>query len=107
MTSIEKAEKYMKKIDMLLCMTVNPGFGGQPFIVEVLDKIRYARQYRDANNLTFDIEVDGGLTKGTIGPAVLAGANVIVAGTSIFGQADYSIAVQHLGASAMEANSSG
>ncbi len=107
LTSVEKAEKYMKKIDMLLCMTVNPGFGGQPFIVEVLDKIRYARQYRDANNLTFDIEVDGGLTKGTIGPAVLAGANVIVAGTSIFGQADYAIAVQELQASAMEANSSG
>ena len=107
LTLVEKAEKYIKKIDMLLCMTVNPGFGGQPFIVEVLDKIRYARQLRDANNLNFDIEVDGGLTTSTIGPAVVAGANVIVAGTAIFGKPDYTVATQALRAKAMEANAAG
>jgi ribulose-phosphate 3-epimerase len=107
LTLVEKAEKYLKKVDMLLCMTVNPGFGGQPLIVEVLDKIRYAKQYRDINNLDYDIEVDGGLTPSTIGPAVVAGANVIVAGTAIFGQKDYTEAVQHLRAKAMEANSAG
>ena len=107
LTLVEKAEKYIKKIDMLLCMTVNPGFGGQAFIVEVLDKIRYARQYRDAHNLNFDIEVDGGLTTTTIGPAVVAGANVIVAGTAIFGKPDYTQACQALKARAAEANAAG
>jgi ribulose-phosphate 3-epimerase len=107
LTLIEKAEKHLKKIDMLLCMTVNPGFGGQPFIVEVLDKIRYAKQYREAHNLDFDIEVDGGLTTSTIGPAVVAGANVIVAGTAIFGQQSITAAVQELRAKAAEANAAG
>jgi ribulose-phosphate 3-epimerase len=107
LTLIEKAEKHLKKIDMLLCMTVNPGFGGQPFIVEVLDKIRYAKQYRETHNLDFDIEVDGGLTTSTIGPAVVAGANVIVAGTAIFGQQSITSAVQELRAKAAEANAAG
>lgn len=107
LTLIEKAEKYLKKIDMLLCMTVNPGFGGQPFIVEVLEKIRYAKQYREAHNLDFDIEVDGGLTASTIGPAVVAGANVIVAGTAIFGQPSITTAVQELRVRAAEANAAG
>jgi ribulose-phosphate 3-epimerase len=107
LTLIEKAEKYLKKIDMLLCMTVNPGFGGQAFIVEVLDKIRYAKQYREAHHLDYDIEVDGGLTLSTIGPSVVAGANVIVAGTSIFGQPDISLAVQEMRSKAAEARASG
>ncbi|HEY8965413.1 MAG TPA: ribulose-phosphate 3-epimerase, partial [Candidatus Methylacidiphilales bacterium] len=68
LTLIEKAEKYLKRVDLVLCMTVNPGFGGQPFIMEVMEKVRYARLYRDQNNLNYDIEVDGGLTTDTIGP---------------------------------------
>jgi len=107
LTLIEKAEKYLKRVDLVLCMTVNPGFGGQPFIMEVMEKVRYARLYRDQNNLNYDIEVDGGLTTDTIGPAVVAGANLIVAGSSIFGKPDIGAAVKLLRQKAAEANAAG
>ncbi len=107
LTLLEKAEKYLKRVDLVLCMTVNPGFGGQPFIMEVMEKVRYARAYRDQNNLNYDIEVDGGLTSDTIGPAVVAGANLIVAGSSIFGKQDISGAVKVLRQRAAEANAAG
>ena len=107
LTLIDKAEKYMKRVDLVLCMTVNPGFGGQPFIVEVMEKVRQARLFRDQNNLKFDIEVDGGLTADTIGPAVVAGANLIVAGSSIFGRQDVPGSVKLLRQKAAEANAAG
>ncbi|SDU27163.1 ribulose-5-phosphate 3-epimerase [Verrucomicrobium sp. GAS474] len=107
LTLIEKAEKYMKRVDLVLCMTVNPGFGGQPFIMEVLEKVRFARLFRDQNNLNYDIEVDGGLTADTIGPAVVSGANLIVAGSSIFGKQDIPAAVKLLRQKAAEANAAG
>jgi ribulose-phosphate 3-epimerase len=96
MTLVGNAQPLLKKIDLLLCMTVNPGFGGQPFIIEVLDKIRAAKTFREENGLDFDIEVDGGLGPETIGPAVAAGANWIVAGTSIFGREDATAAVNEM-----------
>jgi ribulose-phosphate 3-epimerase len=107
MTLFQNCGSILKKIDLLLCMTVNPGFGGQPFIVEVLDKIRQAVAYREQHGLDFDIEVDGGLTTDTIGPSVAAGANVIVAGTSIFGKADATAAVKELRARAAEVSAGG
>jgi len=107
LTLLEKAEKYLKRVDLVLCMTVNPGFGGQPFIMEVMEKVRYARAYRDQNNLNYDIEVDGGLTADTIGPAVVAGANLIVAGSSIFGRQDIAGSVKVLRQRAAEANAAG
>ena len=106
LTLIEKAEKYLKRVDLLLCMTVNPGFGGQPFIVEVLEKVRLARSFREQHNLNYDIEVDGGLGESTIGPSVVAGANVIVAGSSVF-KNDPASAIKLLREKAAEANSAG
>jgi ribulose-phosphate 3-epimerase len=97
----------LKHADMLLCMTVNPGYGGQPFIIEVLEKVRAARAYRELHNLNYDIEVDGGLNAETIGPSVAAGANVIVAGTSIFGQENVEAAVRHLRTRAAEVSAAG
>ncbi len=107
MTMFQNSLKHLKKIDLLLCMTVNPGFGGQPFIIEVLEKIRQAKQYREENNLSYDIEVDGGLSESTIGPAVMAGANVIVAGTSIFGKENAVEAVKNLRLKATEVTVAG
>ncbi len=106
LTLIEKAEKYLKRVDLLLCMTVNPGFGGQPFIVEVLEKVRLGRSFREQHNLNYDIEVDGGLGESTIGPSVVAGANVIVAGSSVF-KNDPAVAIKLLREKAAEANSAG
>src|SRR6202034_3429284 len=74
MTLVENAFSLLKKADQLLCMSVNPGFMGQAFIIEVLEKIRIAQDYRDKNHLQFDISVDGGVTDETIGPCVTAGA---------------------------------
>lgn len=72
------------KFDMLLIMSVEPGFGGQKFIPESLDKIRDARAIFDKKGIEMDIEVDGGINADNIGAVVEAGANVIVAGSSVF-----------------------
>jgi len=84
MTLVENAYPLLKKADQLLCMSVNPGFMGQPFIIEVLEKVRLAQAYRDKNHLQLDISVDGGVTDETIGPCVTAGANQVVVGSPIF-----------------------
>ena len=107
LTLLEKAEKFLKRVDLVLCMTVNPGFGGQPFMIEVMEKVRYAHTFREQHNLAYDIEVDGGLKADTIGPAVVAGANVIVAGSSVFGQSDVGAAIKLLRQRATEANAAG
>ena len=83
-TPVEKLYPYLDKVDMVLIMTVVPGFGGQSLIPETLDKVRALRQYEAAHGLHFDIEVDGGLKPDNIGLATEAGANVIVAGSAIF-----------------------
>lgn len=74
----------LEKIDMLLVMTVEPGFGGQSFMAEMLEKIRTVRGYAQANGLALDIQVDGGINGETARQAVSAGANVLVAGSYIF-----------------------
>ena len=71
-------------VDLVLVMTVNPGFGGQKFIAEVLPKITYLREILDQTNPSAEIEVDGGITAETLPEAFAAGAQVFVAGSSIF-----------------------
>jgi ribulose-phosphate 3-epimerase len=87
---------YADKIDRLLIMTVEPGFGGQAFMPDMLAKVREAVELRAKYGYKFDIEVDGGLDRYTIGPAVQAGAEVIVAGTAIFGQPDAEAALHEM-----------
>lgn len=83
-TSVKELEPYLDKVDMVLVMTVEPGFGGQSFIPETMDKIRVVRKMLDDRGLTTDLEVDGGVTLGNLKDVLEAGANVIVAGSAIF-----------------------
>lgn len=78
-------EEVLEDLDLVLVMTVNPGFGGQRFIDQTLKKVRQVRTQLDERNRACDIEVDGGIDTETAPKAVEAGANVLVAGTSIFG----------------------
>lgn len=83
-TAVEKVEGFLEKIDMLLIMSVHPGFGGQKFIPESLDKIRAARKMMEEQNLNVDIQVDGGIYLTNVREVLDAGANVIVAGSAVF-----------------------
>lgn len=87
-TPFEKVLPFLDQIDLLLVMTVNPGFGGQAFIPEMMEKVRRAHQLRKERDLKFHIEVDGGINRTTAPIAREAGANVFVAGTSIFRATD-------------------
>jgi len=92
-----KALKYvLDEVDQILVMTVNPGFGGQSFIEAMLPKIEKIRGWIEKQGLTIDLQVDGGVTKDNIGRAASAGANVFVAGTSVFGQDDRKLAIEAL-----------
>ncbi len=95
-TDFEAIEPYADLLDLVLVMTVNPGFGGQPFLSETLDKVRAATHLRAARHLDFDIEVDGGITADTAKSAREAGANVFVAGTSVFKAEDRAAAIDSL-----------
>ena len=95
-TPFEEVLPYLAQIDLLLCMTVVPGFGGQSFMQEVMPKIEAAKAYRETHGLTYHIEVDGGLKKETAPYAYAAGANVIVAGSSTFKADDMAVAVQEI-----------
>ena len=75
---------YLDRIDMLLVMTVEPGFGGQKFIADMLPKIREARELMTRRGRNIDIEIDGGVTRDNIGTILRAGANVIVAGSAVY-----------------------
>lgn len=83
-TPVEEIEKYLPKIEMLLVMTVEPGFGGQSLIPKTLDKVTAVREMIRKNDLHVDVEVDGGIHLGNIAEVVRAGANVIVSGSSVF-----------------------
>lgn len=83
-TSVEAIKTVLPLVDMVLVMTVNPGFGGQKFIPEMMDKVRELAQIRTDKKLDFEIEVDGGIDDQTIKVAKAAGANVFVAGSFIF-----------------------
>ena len=83
-TPIDKIEKYLDQIDLVLIMTVYPGFGGQKFISKVLKKIKNLKNIKDENKFRFDIEVDGGVNFENNKLAIEAGANILVSGTTIF-----------------------
>lgn len=88
-TPIEEAFPYLSELDMVLIMTVEPGFGGQKLIPETLGKIKALKQYCIENNINIDIEVDGGIGPDNIGFLTSNGANVIVAGSAVFKADDY------------------
>ena len=83
-TPVHMLEDIIEDLDLVLVMTVNPGFGGQKFIPYTLKKIRQLREMLDARNTSCDLEVDGGIESNTIQSAYKAGANVFVAGTAVF-----------------------
>jgi ribulose-phosphate 3-epimerase len=85
-TPVEAIEPYLGEIDLALCMTVHPGFGGQSFLPESPDRIRKLRQLIERHNPRCELEVDGGIEDETAPLAVAAGANVLVIGTGIFGK---------------------
>ncbi|QJW95282.1 ribulose-phosphate 3-epimerase [Frigoriglobus tundricola] len=82
---VQRVEPYLRDIDLALCMTVFPGFGGQAFIPESLDRLKALRALVEKHNPACEIEVDGGIDAKTIGAASAAGASVFVAGTAVFG----------------------
>ena len=84
-TPVEAVLPYLSMVDMVLVMTVEPGFGGQEMMADMLDKVRTIRKYVDENKINVDIEVDGGINERNAFSAVEAGANVLVAGSAIFG----------------------
>ena len=95
-TTFAMVEPHLPNVDLVLIMTVHPGFGGQSFRPEMMEKVRRARQLRDSLGAQFDIEVDGGINADTGRLSIENGANVLVAGTSIFTAADYAAAIRDL-----------
>ena len=95
-TPAEAVLPFIKDIDLVLVMTVEPGFGGQKFMAEQLDKLRALRQMIDREGLCCQLEVDGGIDPDTAPLAIEAGATVLVAGSAVFGKADRAAAIQAL-----------
>ena len=83
-TKIDMIINYLDRIDLVLIMSVNPGFGGQKFMPEVLDKIKQLKKIQSENNISFDIEIDGGINFDNSQTAIEAGANILVSGTTVF-----------------------
>jgi ribulose-phosphate 3-epimerase len=95
-TPLEAVEWVLGDIDMVLLMSVNPGFGGQSYIPAVTEKVRRLRRMADERGLALEIQVDGGIKPSTVAAVAAAGANVLVAGTAVFGAADYRSAIRDL-----------
>lgn len=95
-TSVSSVEHILHKLDMLLLMSVNPGFGGQSFIPYVLDKVREARKLIDERGLDIRLEVDGGVKVNNIAEIAAAGADTFVAGSAIYGADDYAEAITQM-----------
>ena len=95
-TPAEAVFPYLSELDMVLCMTVYPGFGGQKMIVAMADKVRAIRNEIDAHGYSCDIQVDGGIGIGNIGIMARAGANNFVAGSAVFRAEDTAAAVEGL-----------
>ncbi len=95
-TPFEAIEPFIELADMIVVMSVNPGFGGQGFMESVLPKLERVRKFIDSAGLSTDIEVDGGIGPNTIGQARDAGADIFVAGTSVFRAPNPVIAVQEM-----------
>lgn len=92
-SSFDDVKYVLEKLDMLLLMSVNPGFGGQKFIPYTLDKLREARALIDACGKDIRLEIDGGVTADNIADIAAAGADTFVAGSAIFGKSDYAAAI--------------
>ncbi|MGI9225499.1 MAG: ribulose-phosphate 3-epimerase [Woeseiaceae bacterium] len=92
-TPLSWLDHVIDKVDMVLLMSVNPGFGGQKFIPSALDKLRAARQMIDASGREIRLEIDGGVKVDNIGEIAAAGADTFVAGSAIFGSADYAATI--------------
>ena len=90
-SKIDLVKKYLDKVDLILIMSVNPGFGGQKFMPEVLEKIKKLNKIKGQEKLNFDIEIDGGINFDNSKLAIEAGANVLVSGTTIFKNNDGNI----------------
>ncbi len=95
-SSLEQVKHVLDKIDMLLLMSVNPGFGGQKFIPHTLDKLREARTLIDASGCDIRLEIDGGVTAANIGEIAAAGADTFVAGSAIFNAGSYEAAIANM-----------
>jgi ribulose-phosphate 3-epimerase len=95
-TPLSAIEHVLELVDLVLVMTVEPGFGGQTFIPAMLPKIVKLSEMLQERQLAVDIQVDGGIKGGTVGQAARAGANVFVAGTSVFGPPDAAAAIRAL-----------
>lgn len=95
-TPVETIKHILPDVDMVLLMSVNPGFGGQKFIPEVLEKVKTLRKMIDERGLDIEIEVDGGVNSENIKSLVDAGADVLVAGSAIFNNEDIDLAVMNL-----------
>ncbi len=95
-TPVQTIEHVIDDIDMVLLMTVNPGFGGQKFIEQVLPKIRQVKELVDKKGLSVEIEVDGGVNEETARKCVEAGANVLVAGSAIYNERDRKKAIEKI-----------
>ena len=106
-TLLKHAVPLLPLCDQLLCMTVNPGFGGQPFLSEVLPKIREAREIILRQNVQVDISVDGGINNETAAQCVASGANILVSGSYLFSQPDLTKAVTAMRCAATAATVSG
>ncbi|UTR16910.1 ribulose-phosphate 3-epimerase [Salipaludibacillus sp. LMS25] len=98
-TPVSHIETILADVDLVLLMTVNPGFGGQSFIHSVLPKIKQIRQWVDDNGQNTDIEVDGGVNEKTASLCIEAGANVLVAGSAVYGQSNRKEAIERIRAS--------
>ncbi len=99
-TPFAAIEPFLAEIDLLLIMTVQPGFGGQAFRPEMMEKVRVARKWKESNDSSLDIEVDGGINVETAALSIKNGVNVLVAGTSIFKTDDYAEAIRAMRSSA-------
>lgn len=95
-TDIRSLDPYLPFVERVLVMSVEPGFGGQSFLSSQLSKITYLNEYRKQHHLLFDIEVDGGVNSITAALCFAAGADTLVAGTSIYGTKDYKKAIEEM-----------
>lgn len=95
-TSLSTLDYILEEVDLVMLMSVNPGFGGQSFIPSTLDKVRQLRQRIDAKELSVDIEIDGGISEKTVSDVAEAGANIFVAGSAIYGSGDYKQTIESL-----------
>ena len=95
-TPFSELEPFLGDVDLVLVMTVEPGFGGQPFMPGMMEKVSAAREFRAARGLAYRIEVDGGINVTTARTSIAAGADTLVAGTSVFAAPDMAAAIREM-----------